>query len=192
LRALSLGGHVILFSSNWKVLSFLNVLFFGVAFVTALLASVLFVAPLASGQKAFIYPSFVGDNGFLLFLFIFGFNFVVSAFAVVTLPGFLFFPLSAVALAYRAVLWGLLLSLQSISCFLVLLPVVVLEGEAYVFAAVAGASTGFSWVKPEKDMGRFEAFRKALKRCLWVYVFVAVFLFVAAVAETAAVVLFSA
>ena len=165
--------------------------FFGGAFGTALLASILFAAPLVSGQKAFVFPGFVSGNGFLLFLFIFAFNVAVSAFAVVTLPGFLFFPLSAVALAYRAVLWGLLLYVLPSMAFLILLPVVVLEGEAYVFAAVAGASTGFSWIKPVKWLSRFDAFKKALKECLQAYVFVVLLLFVAAVVETATIMLLS-
>lgn len=65
----------------------------------------------------------------------------------------------------------------------------VLEGEAYVFAAAAGTLTGLSWVKPEKGSSRLEAFKKALGRCLQAYVFIAAFLVVAAAAETAIIML---
>jgi hypothetical protein len=63
-----------------------------------LLASIIFAPPLSSGQKVFVFPSFIPNNFFLLFLFIFTFNLAISAFTVVTLPGLLFFPLSTVAL----------------------------------------------------------------------------------------------
>jgi hypothetical protein len=130
-------------------------------------------------------------NGLLLFLFIFLFNLTFSAFAFITLPGFIFFPISAATLAYRAILWGLLLYLLPSTACLILLPVVLLEGEGYVLAALAGTLTGFSWVRPARGSSRLEAFKKALKKCSQAYVIVAAFLCVAAVVETATITLLS-
>jgi uncharacterized membrane protein SpoIIM required for sporulation len=125
---------------------------------------------------------------------IFVFNFVLSAIIVVTLPGIVFFPLSAGFLLFRAVLWGLLLYGLPNWLFLAVLPTLVLEGEAYVFAGVAGAVVGVSWVRPkilyrEGNLSGVEAFKKALRECLRLYFFVAVLLFVAAIVETATIIL---
>jgi hypothetical protein len=122
-------------------------------------------------------------------LFIFAFNLSVAAFVVVTLPGFLFPPLSIAALTYRAVLWGLLLHDLSATAFLMLLPVIFLEGESYVLAAAAGWLTGFSWIKPRTGQSRRVAFEKALKECSKIYLLVAVFLFVSAAVETETILL---
>jgi len=69
----------------------------------------------------------------------------------------------------------------------VLLPVVILEGEAYVFAAAAGALTGFSWISPKAGLSRRQAFEKALKECLKIYLFVTALLLVSAAVETATI-----
>lgn len=175
------------FSSELKLISFLNMLFFGTAFVTAVTASSFLTAPLASGARVLTFPGFVSDNSLLLFLFIFAFNVTVAAFAILTLPGFVFFPLSVVALAYRGVLWGLLFYSLSSTTFLVLLPVVVLEGEAYVLASMAGTLTGFSWINPRTGLGRRAAFEKALRECMKTYLSVAVLLFASAAVETVAI-----
>lgn len=120
---------------------------------------------------------------------IFFFNLVLSAFVVVTLPGIMFFPLSIVFLLFRAVLWGLEQYFSPTWLFLVSLPTLALEGEAYVFAATAGTIAGASWIKPnwicpEEVISRSESFKKASKECLVLYILVAVFLFLAAVMET--------
>ena len=175
----------------WKLASFLNLLFFGAALVTGVLASIFIPAPLASGAKVFTFPSFVAGNGFLLFLFIFTLNVAFSAFVVVTLPGFLFFPLSISALAYRGLLWGMLIYALPTWAFLVLLPVMILKGEAYVFAAAAGASVGLSWLRPKKGLKRLASLRNALQQCVHTYTLVVALLLAAAAVETATVVLTS-
>ena len=73
--------------------------------------------------------------------------------------------------------------------FLTVLPTFVLEGEAYVFAALAGSLAGSSWIRPayvyrEEALSRVVALKKSLEECLRVYVFVAMLLFMAAVVET--------
>ncbi|MEM3697934.1 MAG: hypothetical protein QXQ94_10665 [Candidatus Bathyarchaeia archaeon] len=100
---------------------------------------------------------------FSLFV-VFLFNLAVAAFVVITLPGFVFFPLSAVSLLFRAFLWGLLVYAMPNSLFLFALPVIFLEGEAYVIAALAGTVVGFSWLNPRRAYGgglsKFEAFKR--------------------------------
>jgi hypothetical protein len=172
----------------------MNLLYFGCVFVVILLAQFLFVPPLFSGWSPDV-PKILLEGGWVFMIFgIFVFNFVLSAFVVVTLPGVVFFPLSAGFLLFRAVLWGLLLYGLPNWLFLAVLPLMVLEGEAYVFAGVAGTAVGVSWVKPkflyrEESLSRFGAFKKALRDCLRLYFFVTVFLFVAAIVETVTIIL---
>lgn len=72
--------------------------------------------------------------------------------------------------------------------FLVSIPTLILEGEAYALAAVAGTIVGASWLMPKRlyrqeDITRTQAFREALKESLRLYVLVIVLLLVAATAE---------
>jgi hypothetical protein len=173
------------FLPRWKLVAFLNVLFFGIALGAVLVVQLLFPPPLFSDANASVLPWPFSNIGPLVFFYIFAFNLVVSAFIVVTVPGVLFFPLSAVALAFRAILWGLLLYPLPPDYFLVVLPTVVLEGEAYVLAATAGTVTGFSWLKPETGYSRREALKKGLKESVQLYIPVSLLLFIAAVVESA-------
>lgn len=114
----------------------------------------------------------------------------MSAFLVVTLPGLVFFGLSAVLLAYRGAVWGFFLAFSPSPLFLAALPTVVLEGEGYVLASVAGTVLGLSWFKPDwtfrgETVSRREALRKAFKECFYLYALISVVLLVAAVVETA-------
>jgi hypothetical protein len=142
-------------------------------------------------------PDFLLGTGSLLIMVvgIFVWNLVLSGFVVVTLPGVALFPLSVAALAFRAVLWGFIVSWLPSWLVLAALPTIVLEGEAYVIAAVAGIIIGASWIKPswafgrEKQISRWEAFRLALGEGLRLYFWVLVLLFVAAIVETATILL---
>jgi hypothetical protein len=179
---------------RWGLLASLNLLFFGCVFGAAAIGSFIFSPVPYSGQQMFTVPSFLPRNWFLIFSFVLVFNLIVSVFTVVTLPGFFFFPLSASALAFRAILWGLLVFPVPTPLFLAGLPTLVLEGEAYVFAAAAGTTAGVSWVKSswlysEKFLSRSEAFRKGLNECRSLYDFTIVLLIAAATAETAAILL---
>lgn len=187
--------HLASVSGRWALLAFMNLLFFGCVFVVVFLAQFLFPPPLYSGGFSMVPEVFLG-SWFTMVLGVFAFNLAVSAFVVVTLPGVVFFPLSTGFLLFRAVLWGLLLCPLPTWLFLAFLPTLVLEGEAYVFAAVAGTVAGVSWIKPEyayrgEGSSRVEAFKKALRECLSVYVLVAMFLLVAAVVENVTIVLLS-
>jgi hypothetical protein len=122
-------------------------------------------------------------------LSIFIYNVALSAFVAVTLPGFVFFPLSTAFLLYRAAIWGLLLHCQPTWVLLVALPALVFEGEGYVFAAVAGSVVGISWLRPKwlgsgEGLPRFAALKKALKECLIMYLPVVALIFCAATIES--------
>jgi hypothetical protein len=168
----------------------MNVLFFGGIFVAVLLSSFVFQVQFY-GDSGFVVPEFLESVGWpFLVLGIFLFNVGLTALAFTTLPGFGFFPLSAGVLLYRGLFWGLILQPLPAWRFLLVLPVVILEGEAYVLAATAGTVVGLSWMfpklaYPEESLSRLDALRKALKECLHTYVLVVSILFAAALAETA-------
>jgi len=181
---------------RWKVFALFNLLFFGCVLTVVVLAGFTFPPPLYNGWSPSVPEVFLGGGWPVMFLGIFLFNLCVSAFVVVTLPGIVLFPLSAVFLLYRAVLWGFLLNALPTWPFLAVLPTVVLEGEGYVFSAAVGTVVGASWIKPDwvfKDgeLSRIDAFKRALKEGLRGYVFVAVLLLVAAVVETATIMFLS-
>jgi hypothetical protein len=130
--------------------------------------------------------------GLSCFWGIFAFNLALSAFAVVMLPGMVFFPLSTGFLVFRAVLWGLLFYPLPASLFLAVLPTLILEGEAYTVAVVAGTIVGLSWVKPGwlfkgKELSRLETLKIALKEVIHLYIVVVLLLLAAAIAETIAI-----
>ena len=183
-------------SRRKRLLVVFNLLFFGCVFFVASLVQFFILPPLSYPVWSPDVPEvFLGSGLIAMVLGIFVFNLVVSAFVVVTLPGIAFFPLSIGFLLFRAALWGLLICGLPTWLFLAALPTLMLEGEAYVLAAVAGTVAGVSWIKPnvlhykEEALGRSEVFRRALNECLRLYLFVAVLLLVAAIVETATIVL---
>jgi uncharacterized membrane protein SpoIIM required for sporulation len=182
-------------SRRKEAVAILNLLFFGCVFLVAVIAQFVFPHPLISDWSPAIPEIFLGDNWAIMLAEIFFFNLIFSALVVVTLPGIAFFPLSAGFLLFRAVLWGLALYAVPAWMFLAILPTFVLEGEAYVLAAVAGLGLGLSWFRPKymfksESYSRSEAFKKAVKECAYMYVSVAVILFAAAVVEAAIIVFF--
>jgi hypothetical protein len=176
-------------SSRWRLLSALNVVFFSVALGVGLAAGSVFPTLVYYGQPVYVLPQFLYASTPLLFLFILCFNLAVAAFCVVTLPGFLFFPLSAALMTLRAVLWGLLLSPLPTRLFLEVLPTMVLEGEAYVVAAAVGTTVGYSWLKRPAGLSRLERFKHAFKRDMSAYALVILLLIAAAAVESATVTL---
>ena len=170
----------------------LNTLFFGVMLVGAFL-----------GQSGYVgvYDWPMGEEIFhleirnvaVMVVIIFLFNLVLSGFVLVTLSGLAFFVLPAGLLLIRALLWGVLLSGLPTTRFLAALPTLILEGEGYVFAGVAGVNLGLSWLRPEwvyrgEGLSRLDSLKRALKDCGLIYVLVAVFLLVAAIVETATII----
>lgn len=168
-----------------KYIVVMNLLFYGGVFISSVLMSFFFPLQLYGWQLGEFSGNFALDV-----LSVFLFNLTVSSFAVITLPGFVLFPLSATFLIYRAFIWGSLIYQLPNSVFLTSLIPLILEGEGYVFAAVAGALVGISWVKtgwiyPKVSISRSTALRKALRESALFYVLVVVLLLVAAVIETA-------
>lgn len=176
-------------SARGRLLVYMNVLFFGGVFVAALVADLFFPPRLYSDLNLAVPDFLSGVDWPLLILGIFVFNLVFAAFVFVTLSGFVFFPLSVVALLFRAFLWGLLVQPLPNWLFFASLPTFILEGEAYAFAATAGLIVGLAWLKPKRlycdeVLSKVEAFRRAFKECLWLYFVVVVLLFVGACVET--------
>lgn len=175
--------------TRWKVFASFNALFFGGVFVTLLLAGTFLPPPLYTGWNPDLPELFMSGGWLFLMLGIFIFNLALSSFVFVTLPGIVFFPLSPGFLLYRALLLGLFLYAQPVWLFVISLPVILFEGEAYVLAAVAGTVFGASWVHPNwtypgEKWTRVEVLKKATKEFAGMYILISIFLFIAAVTET--------
>lgn len=173
-------------SRRKRLLVVFNWLFFGFMVFGALLASSGLVEVVPWSSEVFGLD--VSDT-LVMALWIFLFNLVLSGFILLTASGAAFFVFPICFLLFRALLWGVLLSGLPTPMFFVVIPTLVLEGEGYVFAAVAGFGLGMSWFKPDwmfrgENFSRIEAFKRALRECGYLYVFVVIFLFVAAVVET--------
>jgi len=180
-------------SERGKLVAIFNVAFFCSIFITVLVAQFVFPPPVYLDKPLTESWIIFGNEWYTIFLGIFASNLVLSVFVMVTLSGLLFFPLSAAFLVYRAVLWGLLLYSLPSWVFLVVLPTVVVEGEAYVVAAVVGTVTGLSWVKPDwmfKDekLSRWGALKVALREGMHLYAVVVLLLLAAAIIETVTIV----
>jgi len=166
----------------------MNCVFFASVFAVAIASELLLPPRLYSGWQA-RFPEVILDNSFaVVFIGIFLSNLILSAFVVVTLSGF-FFPISIVMLVFRGFLWGVFLAFQPTWLLLAAIPTIVLEGEGYALAAVAGTVVGVSWLKPkwifkDENITRVEAFQKGLKECLVIYLLVGTILLVAAIIET--------
>jgi hypothetical protein len=173
-----------------KLLAVFNLLYFSSIFVAALVAGFLFAPPVYVGGFPEIFGAFPFGDPVIGVVWIFVSNLVLSAFVMVTLPGLAFFPLSAVVLLVRAVLWGLFIYPLPVWAFLATLPALVFEGEAYVFAGVAGTTLGVSWFKPgwayreESGLSRQDSLKRAFNEFKRMYLVVILLLFVAAVVET--------
>lgn len=171
-----------------QLLVAMSLIFFSCVFFSVLVFEWLFPHPLYFGSSL---PFSMGSSSikvpFLIFNIFFS-NIFWSSFIFVTLPGFAFFPLSSAFLAYRAYIWGFLLSRQPTWLLLIAMPTVILEGLGYCFAASAGTIVGLSWINPKWVYGtltpnRIEAVKRALKECLVNYFFATILLFSAAIVE---------
>ena len=171
-----------------KLFAFLSAVYFCSISIAAFVASLLFMPPPSEGWSPEILVPYLNEDLLLLLFEIFLFNLFLSAFVFVTLPGLVFFPLSAVTLLVRATSLGLIIYSMPTSVFLVVLPTLVLEGEAWVLAALAGTCLGVSWFKPvwmygREELSRWDALKKMLKECGCVYFLVILLLFVGAFVE---------
>jgi hypothetical protein len=169
----------------------LNLVFFSSVLVSAMFPQ---FSPLEPAARLADFPAPFPLNLELplLVAYVFVFNVFISAFLVVTLPGLGFFALPAFFLVLRAYFWGLSLSQLSTSVFWAALPTVIIEGEAYVVAAVAGTMLGLSWLKPSRShegkmASRLVALKRAVRECAYLYVLAAILLAAAAVIEAIAI-----
>ena len=181
------GFHWDFLSRRNTLLVVLNLLYFGSILVGGLLAQIpgFVVYELPLNESSFFYTV---DNVFLLVVTIFFFDLVVSGFFLTTLSGLVLFVLPFGVVLWRALLWGTMITQLSSPRFFAALPTFVLEGEAYVIAALVGVTLGLSWLKPAwayrgEKISRREAFRRALREGVRLYVLVAGLLFVAAIVE---------
>lgn len=175
-------------SIRLRLLVIMNLIFFDGVFLSVFMFEWLFPYPLYLGSPQPIPLDSIGGNLPLLIFSIFFSNMVLSSFIFVTLPGFAFFPLSSAFLAYRAYIWGFLLSRLPTWLLLIAMPTIIFEGLGYCFAALAGTIVGLSWIKPQwvyggGSLNRIESVKKALKECLASYFFVTIFQFLAAIIE---------
>jgi hypothetical protein len=183
-----LNSIIAVLSERVKLVAIFNIVYFCSIFIVVLIAQFVFPPPVYLDEPLAESLVIFGNDWFTIFVGIFVFNLVLSAFVVVTLPGMLFFPLSVAFLVFRAVLWGLLLYPLPSYFFLVVLPTVAAEGEAYVVAAVVGTVAGLSWIKPnrvfkEEALSRWKALKMALKEGLHLYKVVVLLLLAAAIIE---------
>ena len=179
-----------LISRRISLLVLMNTFYFGFVIVGAFLAQFqslpFYDWPLSEG--VFVQELFLP----VMVLSIFLFNLVVSGFFLVTLTGVVFFGLSVAVLLVRGVLWGALLNQLPTPQFLLAFPTLVLEGEGYVLASLAGVILGLSWLKPSwayggEEFSRWETFKTAWKDCMRLYVLVVLFLFLGAAVEVATI-----
>jgi len=169
----------------------INLVYFGAVIVGGFLAqytSLFLPVPAESGVLGVSSVSvwFVVD--------IFVWNFILSAFLLLTLSGIVFFVLPLIMLVYRGLLWGVMLNFLSTDRFFAVLPTIFLEGEGYVIAAVAGVVLGLSWLSPKlvysgQELARKDALKKAWSEAKRFLVLVVILLFAAAVVEAVTVAL---
>lgn len=182
-----LKSSILTLSSRSSLFVMMNALYFGSILVAALLTQAQYPPLYEWPTDHNIFPV---DGGFLTMVMnIFLFNLVVNGFLLVTLTGLLFFALPAGVVLMRAAFWGIMFNQLPTPQFLIALPTVILEGEGYIVASVAGINLGLSWLKPDwsykgQQLSRLEALKMAFKECARVYILVAMLLLVAAIVET--------
>lgn len=120
-------------------------------------------------------------------------NLLMGTLLVLTLPSLLFPPLGAVMAAYRAGLWGLMLSPVEPSLRLAMIPhslTLLLEGQGYILAAFAGLVAFKGLIKPERynETKRLLGYKEGWKEAAPLYALVVSVLAVAAIYEAASVI----
>lgn len=190
-------GHVLtrwffVLNDRSLLVAVLNLAYFGALIAGGFLAQYTSLfQPVVVGNDVF---GVSGASVWLVFD-IFVSNLILSAFLLLTLSGIVFFVFPLAVLVFRGVLWGVLLNFVSTDRFLMVLPTIILEGEGYVIAAVAGVILGLSWLWPKliypgENLSRRSAVRKALGEAASLFVLVVILLFVAAIVETVTITTF--
>jgi hypothetical protein len=146
------------------------------------------------GSLAVVGEAYGGGKVLLSIALTFAVNLLVGSLASITLPSLLV-PFSGLLMgAYRAVLWGLLLSPAEPALARAMLPhslTLILEGQAYVVAMLAGYLHGraFLWPRSVDAEKAWQGYWIGMKRTASLYLLIAVLLAVAAIYEALEVVL---
>lgn len=177
----------------------LNLVYFGIVF--SAMADCLFdptvhdslgkaiLAGLASGPLAGVLGAYNGGHFLSAFLLTFLVNLFVGSFAAITLPSLLL-PFSGLAVgAFRALLWGVAfspplsdLTAPRVLAGLLVLGVLLLEGEAYVLAMLAAYLQGRALLAPRfvGTISHWEGYRRGIGIALQIYALVILMLIAAA------------
>jgi hypothetical protein len=150
-------------------------------------------AALTEGPFAPVLDAYTGGQVWLAIGLTFGVNLLVGSFVTITLPS-LVVPFSGLLLAgLRAVLWGVLFTPQidggigatKLVAGLLLLVLLILEGQAYVLATLGAYLHGraFLWPRSVGATRRWQGYWHGVKQQAPVYLLVAIVLLVAAVYE---------
>jgi hypothetical protein len=121
-------------------------------------------------------------------------NLLLGSLAVITLPS-LVIPFSGLLMgAYRAILWGLLLSPAAPELRLIMIPhslTLILEGQAYIMAMLATYVHGraFLWPRTAGVTTHWEGYKVGVGRTLRIYVLVVLLLALAAIYEALEVII---
>ena len=176
----------------------LNLVYYGlvicgmiyVAFNPSLQQSLLELVGSAFTQGPFsaVGSAYVGGQVLQAMVLTFVVNLFIGSIAVITLPS-LVIPFSGLLTgAYRAVLWGLLLSPTTPVLRWVMIPhslVLILEGQAYILAMLAAYVQGraFLWPRSVGAATRRQGYGLGVKRSVRIYLLVVLVLAVAAIYE---------
>ena len=197
--------------SAWKVVAefrrayiVLNLAYYGlvlcgmiyVAFVPSLQQSLLreVGAAFTEGPFSAVGSAYLGGQILPAIILTFVVNLVIGSLMVITLPS-LVIPFIGLPIgAYRALLWGLLLSPTTPELRMAMIPhslALVLEGQAYILAMLGAYIQGIAFLRPSSVGAetRRQGYWFGLKRSAHIYLLVVVLLAVAAVYEALEVIL---
>ena len=146
------------------------------------------------GPLSAVGSAYVGGQVLWAMVLTFVVNLFLGSIAVITLPS-LVIPFSGLLIgAYRAVLWGLLLSPTTPELRLVMIPhslVLILEGQAYILAMLAAYVHGraFLWPRSVGAATRRQGYGLGVKRSVRIYLLVVLLLAAAAIYEALEVII---
>lgn len=151
-------------------------------------------AAFLTGPLAFVGQAYVNTQVIAAILATFLVNLFIGSLASITMPS-LIIPFSGLLVAaYRAILWGLLLSPAHPGMRLVMIPhsvVLILEGQAYILTMLAAYIQGraFLWPKHVGLESRARGYLEGLKRTGKLYLLIILTLAIAALYEVIEVVI---
>ena len=146
------------------------------------------------GPLSAVGSAYVGGQVLRAMVLTFVVNLFLGSIAVITLPS-LVIPFSGLLMgAFRAILWGLLLSPTNPELRLVMIPhslVLILEGQAYILAMLAAYVQGraFLWPRSVGAATRRQGYGLGVKRSVRIYLLVVLLLAVAAIYEALEVII---